>query len=76
MLSYIFRIAQGFKREHGILPNLLYLNPEHAAHLTDALAEHEGRPTLSDILGMEVVINRDVVQPHVMWAQAAHRKAG
>ncbi len=33
MLSYIFRLAMNFEHEHGLRPNLLYINPAHMAQL-------------------------------------------
>lgn len=76
MLSYIYRLIRGFEYEHGIFPNLLYINQDHAEHLNELFEGHPHPPTLSDVLGMEVVVNRDVVQPHVVWAQSAARRAG
>lgn len=29
MLSYIYRQIREFENQHGILPNLLYINEEH-----------------------------------------------
>jgi len=43
MLDHILATAQSYEREHGIRPNVLYLNPDHHRVLVEyypALFEH------------------------------------
>ena len=75
MLSYIYRLIRNFEQSHSFLPNLLYLNPEHAQHLMDSVAQVYTRQSINDLLGMELIINRDVVHPHVAWTQTARIRA-
>ena len=39
MISYILRLIDEFKQEHGCQPNLLYLNEFHFDHLKAGFAE-------------------------------------
>jgi hypothetical protein len=44
MLDHILATAQSYEREHGIWPNVLYLNPDHLRVLVEcypALFEHD-----------------------------------
>jgi len=34
MLDYILNTAQAFEREHGIVPEVIYINPMHYEQLT------------------------------------------
>ena len=34
MLDYILNTAQAFEREHGIVPDVIYINPMHYEQLT------------------------------------------
>jgi len=73
MLSFIHRLARDFELEHGIHPNLLYLNRFHAEHLKAAFDADYSMSQILDLLGMELIIENDITQPHVAWTQAARR---
>jgi len=75
MLSYIYRLIHNFEQTHQFLPNLLYLNPVHMQYLQDGVAQNYTLQTINDLLGMELIINRDVVHPHVAWTQTARKRA-
>lgn len=75
MLGYIYRVVTGFEREHGIRPNLLYINQEHLQHLKSSFDESYSMCQIMSMLRMEVIIDPSSVHPHVCWAQAALRKA-
>lgn len=75
MLSYIFRLIRDFEHEHGIQPNLLYLNQFHARHLHNSLESQLSYQSVCDLLQMELVIDQEIVHPHVAWTQAAQRMA-
>ena len=75
MLGFIFRLVRDFEVEHGIHPNLLYLNRFHAEHLKGAFAEDYSMSQIMDVLGMELIINHDIMHPHVAWTQMAQRAA-
>lgn len=75
MLNFIYRLVREFEREHGIQPNLLYLNRFHAEHLKLAFDESLTMPQIRKILGMEMVVENDIMHPRVAWTQVAHRAA-
>jgi hypothetical protein len=75
MLAYIYRMVREFERNHGIPPNLLYLNRLHSEHLTAAFADGYSMCQIMDELQMELIIDRDIVHPHVAWTHTAQRLA-
>ena len=75
MLSYIFRLIDHFQRQHGVEPNLLYLNELHMQELIKAFASRQTLQSITDLLGMELIISRDITHPHVAWTQTAQRVA-
>ncbi len=76
MLSYIVRLVQEFEQEHGVHPNLLYLNEQHLQHLQEGLREGNNLQRVRDILHMDIVLTRESVHPHVLWTQTAYQLAG
>jgi hypothetical protein len=74
MLSYIYRLIRDFEQEHGIHPNILYLNDVHARHLKDGFAEEYSYQTIRDLLQMEFVVNKETLHPHVAWTATVIRK--
>ena len=75
MLSFIYRIAHEFEHKHGYHPNLLYLNKTHYAHLCAELAEIKGLDNISQLLGMEIVLDTETLHPHVYWSEINWRRA-
>jgi len=75
MLSFIYRLARQYEREHGHPPNLLHLHPAHFAMLQTALAEIPDLGALRRFLGMEIVIDGDLVHPRVSWSAVDWRRA-
>jgi len=66
MLSYILGMIYRFERAQGILPNLLYLNREHARSLCAELGG-AAELKLSDQLGLTVMIYPGIVHPQVLY---------
>ena len=73
MLGFIYRLVREFEIEHGKRPNLLYLNPFHAAHLKASFDQNYSMTQIMNILEMELVIEQDIMHPHVAWTQVAKR---
>ncbi|MBI5461899.1 MAG: hypothetical protein HY941_06915 [Gammaproteobacteria bacterium] len=76
MLSFIYRLATRFEHAHQVRPNLLYLNPEHLGQLRESFADPEDLGRILDILHMELIVDTEVVHPHVGWMSAQERRAG
>ena len=73
MLSFIHRLVRDFELEHGVHPNLLYLNRFHAEHLKAAFDTDYTMTQILEVLGMELIIENDITQPHVAWTQTVRR---
>ena len=76
MLSHIYRLARQFEHAHQVRPNLLYLNPEHLEHLRESFADPRDMGKILELLQMELIIDREVVHPHVAWSARLLRRAG
>lgn len=73
MLSFINRLVRDFERDHGVHPNLLYLNRFHAEHLKSAFDADYSMQQILDVLDMELIIENDILHPHVAWTNTALR---
>jgi hypothetical protein len=67
MLSFLYRLVERYHREHGLHPNLLYLNPQHYQRLLESLPEMADQEEVSRFLIMQIVISPETVHPHVAW---------
>jgi hypothetical protein len=67
MLSFLCRLVERYHREHGLHPNLLYLNPWHYRKLLECLPEMQGQEEVSRFLMMQIVINPEALHPYVAW---------
>lgn len=68
MLSFIYQIARQFEQKHGFSPNLIHLNHEQFERLCTELADIEDLDNLSQVLGMEIVLESDLPHPSVSWS--------
>ena len=75
MLSYIYRIASEFHKEHGYPPNTLFLNKRHLARLKIELAGVK-MEKIVEFLGMEIRVEQESGHPHVGWFDTAKKKVG
>lgn len=75
MLSYLFQLIDQFQRQHGVEPNLLYLNELHMAELKKAVTCGQTTQSISEMFKMEFIISREITHPHVAWTQAGQRMA-
>lgn len=75
MLSFIYRLANSFEHSHGFRPNLLFISPTHYDRLREELAGVPHLEALRSLLGMEVVLDEEVVHPHVAWSAIDWRRA-
>jgi hypothetical protein len=74
MLSFIVRLVQAFEREHGMRPNLLYLNDQHITHLKDGFSSDFDLNDIIRMLEMEIVVDDSIAHPHVAWVQMMAQK--
>lgn len=76
MLSFIYQLATRFERAHQVRPNLLYLNPAHFGQLCDSFGDPDDVGRILGILRMELIIDAEVVHPHVGWMPVQQRCTG
>jgi hypothetical protein len=73
MLSFILRLVSEFELEHGIHPNILYLNRFHAEHLKTAFETDYSMSQIMQLLDMELIIENDISHPHVAWTSIVQK---
>lgn len=71
MLSFIYRIAAEFKQQHGVPPNLLYLNPRHLQRLLDEFEAENDFEFITRFLGMDILVFPGHPHPQVAWKDHA-----
>jgi hypothetical protein len=74
MLSFVYRLVRSFEQEHGVHPNLLYLSPAHLHSLRQQLDACEQMDDIVNLLGMEIIVTRETVHPHVAWTSTQWRR--
>lgn len=67
MLSFLYRLAHDYEKNHGYQANLLYINPQHFIALRQQLVTINDLDKLTQFLGMDIVISEEATQPHVVW---------
>ena len=74
MLSHIYRLISSFEHEHGIHPNLLYMNGEHVEYLQACFSEEYSLEHIMKMLEMELIIEEDIMHPHAVWTTFAQAR--
>ena len=75
MLSFIYRLATDFEQAHAVRPNILYLNPTHMAALRESFATPDDLDKILEVLGMDIILEREIVHPQVAWTPTARARA-
>ena len=68
MLSVLNQLTTRFEQKKGFRPNLLFINTEQLEQLKEQLSEADIE-ILSQLIGMDIVIEENTSEPHVSWAQ-------
>lgn len=68
MLSVLNQLTTRFEQKKGFKPNLLFVNTEQLEQLKEQLSEADIE-ILSQLIGMDIVIEENTSEPHVSWAQ-------
>ena len=63
MLSHIIRIAEEYRSQHGVNPNLIYLNNIHLNILKLELGNPEDIHLVMHDLGIEVYLDQSKTHP-------------
>ena len=75
MLSFIYRMMREFELEHGMKPNVLYLNTDHFERLRDDFADPDNIEAIINRLDMEIVIEKSTLHPHLSRLESSYRQA-
>lgn len=75
MLSFIYSLVREFENEHGIRPNVLHVNVDHFHRLRQDFVDPDDIETIIMRLGMEIVIDRAAVHPHLSCIDTVRRQA-
>lgn len=73
MLSFLFRLIRSYQREHGLLPNVLYINDFHYQKLRESLPDLTTHEEIATFLQLDVVICRESVHPSIAWVYPLHQ---
>ena len=73
MLSFLFRLIRAYHREHGFLPNVLYLNDLHYQKLCESLPDLPRHEDLTAFLELEIVISTETAHPNLAWLNPLHK---
>jgi len=74
MLAYIYRLIRDFEQQHGMYPNILFLNRDHSEHLKASFSENYSMHDITGFLQVELVLDQDSMHPHVAWVHSAQKK--
>ena len=75
MLGFICRLINSFEQEHGVRPNLLYLNRMHCKELKAAFDEGYSFSRIIAMLEMDIIVDPEIMHPHVAWSRITYRAA-
>jgi hypothetical protein len=67
MLSFLFRLMRAYQREHGFLPNVLYINDFHYRKLRESLPELTTHEEIAAFLQLDVILRAEAVHPSIAW---------
>jgi hypothetical protein len=75
MLSFIYRLVREFENEHGMKPNVLYLNAIHFRRLCQDFVDPDDIEAIINRLDMEIVIDNNALHPHMSRVKTSQRQA-
>ncbi len=75
MLGLIYELVRGFEREHGMPPNILYLNDEHFQRLRRECGDPDEMVAMLSRLKLDVVLCPEVMHPQVAYRDSLSRQA-
>lgn len=74
MLSFLYRLIQEFRREHGFSPNVVYLNEAHYRALRDNLS-NLGHEQIERFLKAHIVLLQETSHPRAAWQESPSQQA-
>jgi hypothetical protein len=74
MLSFLYRLIQEFRSEHGFSPNVVYLNEAHYRALRDNLPAL-GHEQIERFLKAHLILVPETSHPRAAWQEPPSRQA-
>jgi hypothetical protein len=65
MLSFIVSLVNNYETNHGVRPNLVYMNETHYSYLREELPGVRDHEDVTAILGVDIALNDETLRPHV-----------
>ncbi len=71
MLSHIVNLVQNYEVDHGLRPNVVYMNETHYSYLREELPGVRDHHEVVRILGVDIALADDVLHPQVATVRFA-----
>ncbi|MHB8255976.1 MAG: hypothetical protein ACYDHY_01630 [Acidiferrobacterales bacterium] len=65
MLSFIVSLVNSYEQNHGVRPNLVYMNETHYGYLREELPGVRDHEDVTAILGVDIALSDETLRPHV-----------
>jgi hypothetical protein len=71
MLSHIVTLLNSYERNHGVRPNLVYMNETHYGYLREELPFVRDHNDVIAILGVDIALNDEAMNPQAATVRFA-----
>jgi len=71
MLSLIVSLVNNYEQNHGLRPNLVYMNETHYGYLREELPGARGHDDVVAMIGVDIALTDDAARPHVATVELA-----
>jgi len=65
MLSHIVSLVSHYEQNHGVRPNLVFMNETHYGLLREELPGVRDHDDVTTIIGVDIALSDDAIRPHV-----------
>lgn len=71
MLSHIVTLLSSYERNHGVRPNVVYMNETHYGYLREELPFVRDHNDVIAILGVDIALNDEAMNPQAATVRFA-----
>jgi hypothetical protein len=71
MLSHIVTLMNSYERNHGVRPNVVYMNETHYGYLREELPFVRDHNDVIAILGIDIALNDEAMNPQAATVRFA-----
>ena len=65
MLSHIVSLVSNYEQDHGMRPNLVYMNETHYGYLREEMPGVWDHDDVVSLLGIDIALSDIAIRPHV-----------